>query len=60
LTAAIVIAYGQYIWSLVRQRPYTLEALDSLFAMTLDPTALFNLELLKKGKLALLFGFASW
>jgi hypothetical protein len=60
LGAAIVAAYSQYIWSIVRKRGYTLEALDSLFAMTSDPRAFFNWEALKHGRFAVLLALMTW
>jgi hypothetical protein len=60
LGAAVVAAYSQYIWLTVRQRGYTLEALDSFFCMTSDPWAFLNWEILKHGKLAVLLALMSW
>ncbi|KAF8865658.1 hypothetical protein BDZ45DRAFT_736227 [Acephala macrosclerotiorum] len=63
LTAATVIAHSQYIWSMVRQRGFTLETLDNLFTMTSDPRAFFNLEILKHGQIAVYgycFRHSSW
>jgi len=60
LGAAIVAAYSQYIWSIVRKRGYTLKALDNLFAMTSDPRAFFNWEVLKHGKFAVLLALLTW
>jgi hypothetical protein len=60
LGAAIVAAYSQYIWSIVRKRGYTLEALDNLFAMTSDPRAFFNWEVLKHGRFAVLLALMTW
>jgi hypothetical protein len=60
LGAAVVAAYSQYIWFIVRQRGYTLEAIDSFFSMTSDPRAFFNWETLKHGKLAVLLALMGW
>ncbi|KAE9377871.1 hypothetical protein N431DRAFT_500616 [Stipitochalara longipes BDJ] len=60
LGAAIVVAYSQYTWSLIRQRAYTIESLDNLFSMTSDPRGLLNWEVLKHGKVAVLMCLAVW
>jgi hypothetical protein len=60
LGAAIVVAYSQYVWSLVRQRGYTMEGLDNLFAMTSDPRAFFNWEVVKHGRFAVLLALMTW
>ena len=60
LGAAMVFAYSQYMWSLIRQRAYTIESLDQLFSMTSDPRGLLNWEIIRHGKLAVLMCLAVW
>jgi len=60
LGVAIAMSYSQYIWSIVRQRGYTLKALDDLFSMTFDLSGLLNLEILKHGRIAIPLGLVYW
>jgi hypothetical protein len=60
LGIAIAIIYSQYIWSIIRQRGYTLKALDDLFSMTSDPRGLLSLEILRYGRIAIPLGLVYW
>lgn len=55
--AAVITAYRQRIWVTVRNKLLSVGALDSLFAATDDVSALWNMEIYKKAKLAM--GLAS-
>lgn len=58
LGAATLVAYTQYIWTLVRQRAYTIQALDDMFAA--GAKAIFNLEMWRHGRLAMFLGIVTW
>lgn len=60
LVAAIVIAFKQRIWTTVRSKFLSVAALDSLFAATEDLSALLNLEIYKRAKLAMLLAVFVW
>lgn len=55
--AAVITAYRQRIWVTVRNKLLSVGALDSLFAATDDVSALWNVEIYQKAKLAM--GLAS-
>ena len=57
---AVSEAYNQYVWTLVRRKSFKLRSLDKLFAMTSSPVGFLSLELLQKGKIALLLALQVW
>jgi len=58
--ATVVAAYRQRVWTTVRKRLMTIGALDSLFAATEDPWALWNWEMIKSAKVAVLLAAFVW
>ncbi|KAI1263163.1 hypothetical protein F5Y18DRAFT_131669 [Xylariaceae sp. FL1019] len=60
LVTAVVVAFKQRIWYTMRNRVLSVEALDSLFAATEDFTALFNVEVYKQAKVAMLLAVFVW
>ncbi|KAI8964458.1 hypothetical protein F5Y11DRAFT_355544 [Daldinia sp. FL1419] len=60
LAAAVVLAFKQRIWTTVRSKLLSVTALDSLFAATEDLSALHNLEVYKKAKVAMLLAAFAW
>lgn len=60
LAAATVTAYRQRVWMTVRRKVLTVAAVDGLFAATEDLTALFNFELFKEAKLAMVLVIYVW
>lgn len=60
LAAAAVTAFRQRVWMTVRRKVLTLAAVDSLFAATEDLPSLFNLELFRQAKLAILLALYVW
>ncbi|KAK3687796.1 hypothetical protein B0T22DRAFT_498103 [Podospora appendiculata] len=60
LSAAVVSAYRQRVWTTVRRRLMSVAALDSLFAATEDLIALWNWELIKTARIAILLSAFVW
>lgn len=60
LAAAAVTAFRQRVWMTVRRKVLSLAAVDSLFAATEDLPALFNLELFRQAKIAMLLAIYVW
>ncbi|KAE8448032.1 hypothetical protein EG329_009955 [Mollisiaceae sp. DMI_Dod_QoI] len=60
LHAATAVAFGQYVWTVVKRTPLTLESLDTLYSLTSDPTGIFSFELFSSAKIALLFAVTFW
>lgn len=60
LRAASCIAYSQYVWNIVRRRPYKLSTLDKMFALTTDPIGFFGWEMFKYAKVALILALCCW
>lgn len=60
LAAAIGVAYTQRLWVTLRQKAITMQGVDDLFLMTVDPTAFFNWEVLKVAKLLFLMAASMW
>ena len=53
-------AYNQYVWTLFKRRAYSLDTLDRLFALTIDPVGFASWEVLSHGRLAVLLALTSW
>ncbi|KAI1473614.1 hypothetical protein F4774DRAFT_423111 [Daldinia eschscholtzii] len=60
LVAAVVVAFKQRIWITVRNKFLSVTALDSLFAAAEDAGALFNIEIYKQAKIAMLLAAFVW
>lgn len=60
LVAAIVLAFKQRIWMTVRSKFLSVAALDSLFAATEDLSAMLNVEIYKRAKVAMLLAVFVW
>ena len=60
LSAAVVLAYRQRVWTTVRKRIMRVAALDSLFAATEDLGALWNWEMIKTAKIAVALAVFVW
>ncbi|RYP89845.1 hypothetical protein DL770_004056 [Monosporascus sp. CRB-9-2] len=60
LVSAVIVAYRQRIWMTVRSKMLSVAALDSLFAATEDLSALWNLEIYKRAKVAIALAFLVW
>ncbi|KAK6957205.1 hypothetical protein Daesc_002491 [Daldinia eschscholtzii] len=60
LVAAVVVAFKQRIWITVRNKFLSVTALDSLFAAAEDAGALFNIEIYKQAKIAMLLAAFEW
>jgi hypothetical protein len=60
LAVCVGIAVTQYTWSIVRSRPLTLGAIDTMFGATSDPLSIFNLELWRSAAPAILLSALIW
>ncbi|KAK3943314.1 hypothetical protein QBC46DRAFT_377542 [Diplogelasinospora grovesii] len=60
LSAAVVVAFRQRVWTTIRTRLMTVAALDSLFAATEDFTALWNWELIRTARTAIALAVFVW
>ncbi|KAK6087206.1 hypothetical protein SCUP234_01837 [Seiridium cupressi] len=58
--AAVITAFRQRIWVTVRSKLLSVGALDSLFAATDDVSALWNVEIYQKARLAMLLAGVVW
>ncbi|KAK8131330.1 hypothetical protein PG984_007768 [Apiospora sp. TS-2023a] len=58
--ACIVTAFRQRIWATVRNKILSVAAIDSLFAATEDVTSLWNIEVYKKARIAMLLAVVAW
>ncbi|KAI1880512.1 hypothetical protein JX265_000752 [Neoarthrinium moseri] len=58
--AAVVTAFRQRLWVTVRNKLLSVGALDSLFAATDDLSALWNIEVYQKARLAMLLAALVW
>ncbi|KAK8018330.1 hypothetical protein PG991_007520 [Apiospora marii] len=58
--ACIVTAFRQRIWATVRNKILSVAAIDSLFAATEDVVSLFNIEVYKKARIAMLLAVVAW
>lgn len=60
LRAACDIVYQQYIWTVFKRKTLSLDALDKLFSVTADPTALVSWEFIRHAKIAFLVAIMCW
>ncbi|KAI1387115.1 uncharacterized protein F4822DRAFT_405493 [Hypoxylon trugodes] len=60
LVASAVVAFRQRIWVTVRNKFLSVAALDSLFAATEDVSALLNVEIFKRAKIAVFLAAFVW
>ncbi|KAL7621784.1 hypothetical protein AAE478_007283 [Parahypoxylon ruwenzoriense] len=60
LVAAVITAFKQRIWTTVRSKFLSVAAVDSLFAATEDLSALVNIEIYKRAKVAMLLAAFIW
>ena len=60
LVSAVIVAYRQRIWMTVQSKMLSVAALDSLFAATEDLSALWNLEIYKRAKVAITLAILVW
>ncbi|KAF7547355.1 hypothetical protein G7Z17_g7783 [Cylindrodendrum hubeiense] len=60
LVTAVILAFRQRVWMMVRRKILTLAAVDSLFAAAEDLSALFNWEALRSAKLAMCLAVYIW
>ncbi|KAG9230672.1 hypothetical protein BJ875DRAFT_384657 [Amylocarpus encephaloides] len=58
--ASIVLSFRQQIWATFRRNLLSIDAIDSLFAVMEDPTAMLNLEVFKNAKVAMFLAIAVW
>jgi hypothetical protein len=60
LVAAIIFALKQQIWATFRRKNIQISTIDSLFAAADDPSALLNLEMATKAKIAFTLATLVW
>ncbi|KAK3356454.1 hypothetical protein B0T25DRAFT_451700 [Lasiosphaeria hispida] len=60
LSAAVVLAFRQRVWTTVRTRLMSVAALDTLFAATEDVAALWNWDMVKNAKIAVALAVFVW
>jgi hypothetical protein len=60
LAAAAIVAFRQRVWMTVRRKVMSLGAVDSLFAAAEDVSAMFNVELFRQAKLAMVLALYVW
>jgi hypothetical protein len=60
LMASVVLAYRQQIWATFRRKLLSITAVDSLFAVMEDLSAIFNLEVFQQAKVAMFLAVVVW
>lgn len=60
LAASVGVAYTQRLWATLRRKPITLQAVDDLFLLTMNPTSFFSREVLWKAKLLCFMAASMW
>jgi hypothetical protein len=60
LVAAIIFGLKQQIWATFRRKNIQVSTIDSLFAAVDDPSALLNLEMVTKAKIAFALAILVW
>ncbi|KAF6832308.1 hypothetical protein CPLU01_06272 [Colletotrichum plurivorum] len=60
LASAVILAFRQRVWMTVRRKVLTLAAVDSLFAAAEDMSAIFNFEVFKQARVAMILALYVW
>ncbi|KAL0943081.1 uncharacterized protein CTRU02_200967 [Colletotrichum truncatum] len=60
LASAVILAFRQRVWMTVRRKVLTLAAVDSLFAAAEDMSAIFNFEVFKQARIAMVLALYVW
>ncbi|KAK1978574.1 hypothetical protein LZ30DRAFT_210245 [Colletotrichum cereale] len=60
LASAVIQAFRQRVWMTVRRKMLTLGAVDSLFAAAEDMTAIFNVEVFRQARVAMILAIYVW
>lgn len=60
LSAAVIVAFRQRVWTTVRKRFMTVGALDALFSATEDSQAVMSWEMVQSAKVAALLAAYVW
>ncbi|KAF9880521.1 hypothetical protein CkaCkLH20_01563 [Colletotrichum karsti] len=60
LASAVILAFRQRVWMTVRRKMLTLAAVDSLFAAAEDMSAIFNFEVFKQARVAMVLALYVW
>ncbi|TDZ16620.1 hypothetical protein Cob_v010458 [Colletotrichum orbiculare MAFF 240422] len=60
LGSAVILAFRQRVWMTVRRKVLTLAAVDSLFAAAEDMSAIFNFEVFKQARVAMVLALYVW
>jgi hypothetical protein len=60
LMASVVLAFRQQIWATFRSKLLSITAVDSLFAVMEDLSAIFNLEVFQRAKVAMFLAVVVW
>ncbi|KAF4919382.1 hypothetical protein CGCVW01_v007944 [Colletotrichum viniferum] len=60
LASAVILAFRQRVWMTVRRKMLTLAAVDSLFAAAEDMSAIFNFEVFKQARVAMILALYIW
>ncbi|GKT52368.1 uncharacterized protein ColSpa_12549 [Colletotrichum spaethianum] len=60
LASAVILAFRQRVWMTVRRKMLTLGAVDSLFAAAEDMTAVFNIEIFRQARVAMILAIYVW
>jgi hypothetical protein len=60
LVGAVVVAHGQVAWDTVRRKEVSIGGVDAMFAAAGDLTAFWNVESMRKAKVATLLAVLAW
>lgn len=60
LAGAITIAFTQHLWTVLNSTSFSLNAMDSMFAMLTDLKSFKSLELLQRTKILCLMAVLAW
>jgi hypothetical protein len=60
LRTACEAAYQQYIWTIVRRKPLSINVLNKLFSLTTSPTGFFSLGLFRHAIVAVVLAAITW
>ncbi|KAM0331304.1 hypothetical protein ACHAQA_002974 [Verticillium albo-atrum] len=60
LAASVVLAFKQRVWLTVRRKAMSLSAVDSLFAAADDLSAIFNAEIFRQARIAIILAIYVW
>lgn len=60
LNAAVGLAFTQQLWHSMRNKSFSIDGIDKMFAITTDPTSFWSWEVISRAKVVSLLALLAW